>query len=52
MGEINPTIVLALAKLFGEITGLTPPPADQFPPEWFGALNEFYETVKREVSHG
>lgn len=44
--DLNPVVVDALAKLIGKITGLVPPPANYFPPEWHGALRDFYQTVK------
>lgn len=43
--DLNPAVVEALAKLIGKVTGLVPPPANCFPPEWHGALRDFYRTA-------
>jgi hypothetical protein len=43
--DLNPEVVAALATLIGAITGLKPPPANHFPPEWYGPMREFYARV-------
>lgn len=48
--DLNPVVVAALAKLIGSITGLVPPPANAFPPEWHGALREFWRTAGEIVA--